>query len=221
MTELIVQDPEKLETLTADRQGRISLGVKYADRQVKVVVINSEEAQPEKAGVQEAIGDQPMQYYERQGMLFIRTFGISPTFLEEDHDAETDENGIDPETVSPSDVDWSEGFLVDAKNVARFHFDTDAEERQFAFSDRLTEEPASVRENEDDYGEPVYCYVNEKGDESAILKEFVENIRQIFGYSYDELSHIRVDPDEGPNPVMFRDPNGHSYIAIGPRRPSS
>lgn len=219
MVETTIQDPEKLETLTADSQGRVNLGVKYAGRKVEIIVADSEEPQPKKTGIQQAIGDRPMQKYERQGMLFVRSFGIDPTFLKEDYDAATDSDGIDPKTVSPSDVDWSDGFLVDPKNVARFQFDDDAEERQFAFSDKLTTEPGNVRQDDENYGAPVYCYVNDHGDESAVLKKFVENVRRVFGYDHDELSNIRVDPEEGPNPVMFRDPNGHSYIAIGPRIP--
>lgn len=219
MVELTVHDPEKLDTLTADSQGRVSFGVEYAGRELEIILVDSERPDSDDAGIQEAIGERPMQYYERQGMLFVRTFGISPTFLEDDHDAESDEDGIYPETISPTDIDWSEGFLVDSKNVARFSFDPEAEERQFAFSDTLTAEPARVYENGDN-GKPSYHYVNENGEESAIAKQFVENVRRIFGYDHDALSHIRVDPEEGPNPVMFKDPDGHSYIAIGPRHPA-
>jgi hypothetical protein len=40
----------------------------------------------------------------------------------------------------------------------------------------------------------------------------------VYGYDpAEELSHVRVHPEEGPYPVMFRDPDGESHITIAPR----
>lgn len=48
----------------------------------------------------------------------------------------------------------------------------------------------------------------------------VTNVKRIFGYDpSEELSNVRVHPEEAPRPVMFRDPTGERYIAIAPRVP--
>lgn len=219
MIETTIRDPEKHETLTADSQGRINLGVKYADRTVEVVVADSTDDRAEVAGLQQTIGDRPMEEYERQGMLFIRLFGIDQSFLTEDHDAVVTDNEVQPDTVGLSDVDWSKGYLLDASNVTRFEFDREADE-QFAFSDELIAEPVDVTLDNGNYGDPVYCFENERGDTSAVLGEYVSHIQRVFGYDPTKtLSNVRVHPDEAPRPVMFRDPSGDGYIAIAPRVP--
>lgn len=216
MIETTIQNPEKHETVTADSQGRVNLGVEYAGRDVELVVVESREHQHEKTGLQETI-DKPMTESEQKGMLFVRAFGIAPKLLKEEHDAVTTDEGIDADSVSPSDVDWSYGYLQEPKNVARFVFEEETNEDQFPFTERLTTEPAAVTSGTDS-GESVYRYENEGGDTSAIAQAFADRVGQLFGYGpSDDLSYIRINPDEGPNPVMFRDPESEMFVAIAPR----
>jgi hypothetical protein len=217
MIETTIQNPEKHETVTADSQGRVNLGVKYAGRDVELVIVESSEHQHETTGLQQTI-DHPLTESERKGMLFVRTFGIAPQSLKDEHDAMTTDEGINPESVSPSDVDWSDGHLQEPQNVARFVFeDQESSEDQFPFTERLTAKPAGVSSGKID-GVSVYRYENESGDTSAIAQEFVEKIGQLFGYDPSgDLSHVRVNPDEGPNPVLFRDPKTEMFVAVAPR----
>lgn len=218
MIETTIKNPEKHETITADSQGRISLGVEYAAHDVEIVVVKAEEHQHEQTGLQQTIGDRPMNEQERKGMLFVRSYGISSQFLKDENTVETKDDGtIDLDTVGATDVNWSYGYLVDPKNVARFEFDTGAEEQQFPARQQLTAEPTAVTSDKMD-GTPVYRYENEEGDTSAVLKEWVENVQRVYGYDpTEELSNLRVNPDDAPFPVMFRDPDGETYIAIAPR----
>lgn len=217
MIETTIRDPEKHETIRADSQGRVNLGVKYAGRTVEIVVVESRGEQSNVSGLQQTIGDRPMEEHERWGMLFIRLFGIDQSFLVEDHDAVIDENEVQSDTVGLSDVDWSKGYLLDQNNISRFEFEQDAEE-QFAFSDELTAEPIDVTLDESNYGDTVYCFENENEGTSAVLGEYITYIQRIFGYDpTKELSNVRVHPDEAPRPVMFRNPVSESYIAIAPR----
>lgn len=217
MIETTIRDPEKHETLRADSQGRINLGVQYAGRTVEVVVANSTEDASDASSLQQTIGDRPMEEYERQGMLFIRLFGVDRTFLVDDHNVTIDGGDVQAETVGLNDVDWSRGFLLDQRNVARFDFDESADE-QFAFSNELTAEPVDVTLDEDGYGEPVYCFENEDGGTSAILQAYVEHVQRIFGYDPTvELSNVGIHPETAPQPVMFRNPANDGYIGIAPR----
>ncbi|AFK18799.1 hypothetical protein E6P09_08445 [Haloferax mediterranei ATCC 33500] len=219
MIETTIRDPEKHETLRADSQGRVNLGVQYAGRVVEIVVAESTEEQSDAVGLQQVIGDRPMEEHERQGMLFVRLFGIDRSFLTEDADVTTDDDGVRSDTVGLSDVDWTEGYLIDHKNVARFEFDQDAEE-QFPFKEEITAEPVDITLEEDEYDEPVYSYENANGGTSAVSEALVTNVKRIFGYDpSEELSNVRVHPEEAPRPVMFRDPTGERYIAIAPRVP--
>jgi hypothetical protein len=43
MIETTIRNPEKHETVRADSQGRVSLGVEYADHDVEIVVVDAEE----------------------------------------------------------------------------------------------------------------------------------------------------------------------------------
>lgn len=216
MIETTIQNPEKHETLTADSQGRVNLGVEYAGRDVELVVVESREHQPEETGLQQTI-DKPMTESEQKGMLFVRAFGIAPQFLKDEHNAVTTDEGVDPDSVSPSDVNWSYGYLQEPKNVVRFVFEEEANEEEFPFTERLTAEPVAVTSGKNN-GASVYRYENEEGDTSAIGQEFVEKVEQLFGYDpSDDLSHVRVNPDEGRNPVMFRDPESETFVAIAPR----
>lgn len=215
MIETTIRDPEKHETLTADSQGRVNLGVEYAGRDVELVVVESREHQPEKTGLQQTI-DRPMTDAERKGMLFVRSFGIAPRFLKDEHGAVTTDEGVDPDSVSPSDVDWSDGYLQDPENVALFAFEEGAAEEQFPFGERLTAEPVAVTAGKTD-GTSVYRYENERGDASAVVQEFVEKVERLFGYDpSDDSSHVRVNPEEGPNPVLFRDPESEAFVAVAP-----
>lgn len=219
MIETTIRDPEKHETLRADSQGRVNLGVQYAGRTVEIVVAESADEESEASSLQQTIGDRPMEEYERQGMLFIRLFGIDQAFLVDDHSATVDGGEVQADTVGLADVDWSQGYLLDQRNVSRFHFDQDAEE-QFAFGDELTAEPAAVTFDESSYGDPVYCFENANGEKSAIFEEYVEHIQRIFGYDpTEELSNVGIHPDEAPHPVMFRNPTSEGYIGIAPRVP--
>jgi hypothetical protein len=215
MIETRIENPEKHETVTADSQGRVSLGVEYAAQDVEIVVVDAADPRSENEATQQTIGEGPMTHHERKGMLFVRTFGIRSEFLKEEHFAETDEEGhVDQSTVSPVDVDWSRGFLSDPQNVARFEFD---EEKQGLFSDKLVAEPARVTV-EEHTGEPVYRYENDSGGSSAVAREYADNVSRIFGYDPGEaLANVRVDPDEAPTPVLFRDPESEAYVAIAPR----
>lgn len=217
MIEATIQDPEKLETVRADSQGRINLGVKYAGREVEIVVVESRKCESDESPLQHTIGNRPMTEQERKGMLYIRAFGISPQFLVEDHTAQMTEEDIDVETVAPSDVDWSHGYFVEPKNVARFVFDEDAVTDRPSFSDQFTAEPVDCTEDTID-DTAVYCYENEAGDTSAIGEELANHVEPIFGYDPTEtLSNVRVNPEEGPAPVLFTDPESDSYLAIAPR----
>ena len=217
MIETMIRDPEKHETLRADSQGRINLGIQYAGRTVEVVVANSMEETSDASGLQQTIGDRPMEEHERQGILFVRLFGVDRTFLVEDHNATVDDGGVQAETVGLGDVDWSQGYLLDQRNVARFDFDEDADE-QFAFGNELTAEPVDVTLDESSYGEPVYCFENEDGGTSAVLQAYVEHVQRIFDYDpTEELSKVGIHPDTAPQPVMFRSPTSDGYIGIAPR----
>ena len=219
MIETTIRDPEKHETLRADSQGRVNLGIKYAGRTVEVVVAESTEEESEASSLQQTIGDRPMEGYERQGMLFIRLFGIDQAFLTSNHSATVDGGEVQSDTVGLADVDWSQGYLLDQGNVSRFEFDEDAEER-FAFRDELTAEPTDVTLDESGYGEPVYCFENSDGETSAVLEEYVGAVQQVFGYDpTEELSNVGVHPTEAPNPVIFRNPINESYIGVAPRIP--
>lgn len=219
MIETTIQNPEKHETVTADSQGRVNLGVKYAGRDVELVIVESREHQYERMGIQQTI-DKPMTEPEQKGMLFARAFGIAPQSLKDEHNAVTTDEGIDPDSVSPSDVNWSNGYLQEPKNVARFVFeDEKSSEEQFPFTERLTAKPTGATSGKTN-GVSVYRYENESGDTSAIVQEFVEKVGQLFGYDpSDDLSHVRVNPNEGPNPVLFRDPESEMFVAIAPRVP--
>ncbi|UVE49269.1 hypothetical protein KU306_10060 [Haloferax larsenii] len=222
MIETTIRNPEKHETLKADSQGRVNLGVKYAGRVVEIVVADSEEEQSETIGLQQVIGDRPMEDHERQGMLFVRLFGIDHSLVEDGAEVVADDDddaSVQSDVVGLSDVDWSKGYLLDDENVARFEFDQDADS-QFPFSEEITAEPTGVTLDEDTYDDPVYCYENDAGDTSAIAGELVAHVKRIFGYDpTEELSNVRVHPDHAPRPVMFRDPDSERYIAIAPRVP--
>lgn len=217
MIEANIQNPEKLETLRVDGQGRVNLGVEYAGREAEIVVVESRELTSDEAPLQQTIGDRPLTEYERKGMLFIRAFGISPRFLVENHTAMVTEDGVDVETVAPTDVDWSHGFLIEPKNVARFVFDEEAAPDRPSFSDRYTAE--AVECSSDSINDTsVYRFENEEGDTSAIAEEFVSRVESILGYDpTDDLEHVSVDPDKGPAPVLFTDPESDAYLAIAPR----
>jgi len=216
MIETTITDPEKHETVTADSQGRISLGVEYAARDVEIVVVDSEVHESEESGIQQTIGAEPMTEHERLGMSFVRSFGVRSEFLKDDHTAAVGDDGVDPETVAPTDVDWSQGYLGDPKNAVRLEFDERGQERGFPFAETLTEEPASVTADEV-ASEAVYSFTNEAGDRSAILAEYVEHVQQLFGYDpAKDSAHVRVNPDDGPNPVLFRDPDSDVYVGIAP-----
>ncbi|WP_435359801.1 hypothetical protein [Haloarchaeobius sp. DFWS5] len=217
MIETTIRDPEKHETLRADSQGRINLGVQYAGRTVEIVVAESRTADSETTEVQQTIGDRPMAEHERQGMLFVRLLGLDQTFLTGDHSAVVDENDVDAETVGLSDVDWSKGYLLDAKNVARFEFDPDSEE-QFPFGEEITAEPVEVSADKGESGVPVYRFENEAGGVSTVATEYVESVQRIFGYDpTEELSNVRVHSGDAPHPVVFRNPTTDGYIAVAPR----
>lgn len=218
MIETTIRNPEKHETLTADSQGRVNLGVEYAARDVELVVVESTVREPERTGLQQTIADEPMTAAERKGMLFVRAFGVSPRFLKDEHDAVVEDGRVDPESVAPTDVDWSHGFLQDPKNVARFKFDGEAApEAQFPFEERLTEEPTAV-ETDEGGDQPVYRYENDHGDVSGVAQSLVENVERMFGYDpAEELANVRVNPEEAPNPVLFRDPGSDVFVAVAPR----
>lgn len=217
MIETTIQDPEKLETLRADSQGRVNLGVEYAGREVEILVVDSEETQSEEVPLQQTIGDRPMDDHERTGMLFVRAYGIKSTFLTDDHTAVTTEDGVDESTVAPTDVDWSYGYLAEPKNAVRFVFDEDATADHPAFSEQFTVEPVSVAAETVD-GASVYRYENEAGDTSAVAAAFVTPVEQLFGYDpTEDLANVRVDPDQGPAPVLFTDPESDAYLAVAPR----
>lgn len=42
MTEIHIEDVDKIETLKADDRGRVSLGKEYAEREVKIVVVDTD-----------------------------------------------------------------------------------------------------------------------------------------------------------------------------------
>lgn len=219
MIETTIRDPEKLETLRADSQGRINLGVEYAGRTVEVVVAESDQGESDVTALQQTIGDRPMEEHERQGMLFIRLFGIDRSFLVEDHDVVIEENQVQPTTVSLSDVDWSKGYLLDRENVSRFEFDRDAE-KQFAFTEHLTADPVAVTLDESSYDDPVYRFKNDNEGTSDVMKEYVAHVERIFGYDpTEELANVRMHPGEEPRPVLFQNPGSENYIAIAPQVP--
>lgn len=215
MIETTIREPEKHDTITADSQGRVNLGVEYAGRDVEIVVAESAEHDPEKTGLQQTI-DRPMTETERKGMLFVRAFGIAPQFLKDEHTAVITEDGVDPETVIPSDINWSFGYLQEPKNVARFVFESDHGDPQ-PWEQQLTTQPTSVVAG-DIQGDPVYRFENEQGETSAIGEQFVERVQQLFGYDPEtDHSNVRVNPADAPHPVMFRDPESDAFIAIAPR----
>lgn len=217
MIETTIEDPEKLETVRTDDQGRASLGVEFADHEVEVLVVSAEPVQPEEAGFQQTIGERPMSDHERKGMLFVRTFGIDPTCLVADHGAVTGPDGVEAGSVGLSDVDWSDGVLLDERNVARFRFEGTDGDRQFPFSDEPTAEPVGVTADDDSFDTPVFVFENEAGETTAIAQELVENVRQVYDYDpTEELSHVRVHPEEGPYPVLFGDPGGDTHVTIAP-----
>ena len=216
MVEARIQDPEKLETARADRQGRINLGVEYAGRDVEFVVVESGEPDTDSVPLQQTIGNGPLADYERKGMLFVRAFGLAPRFLTEDHGAVVTDGEVDVETVAPTDVDWSQGVLVEPRNVAQFVFDEEVWDGT-SFSERFTAVPVERTEDTIDDTE-VYRYENDEGETSAIAEEFTAPVEPILGYDpTDELSHVRVDPEQGPAPVLFTDPESDAYIAVAPR----
>lgn len=43
----VAEDPERLETITADSKGRVSLGPEYAGRDVRVLVVRVEDEDAE------------------------------------------------------------------------------------------------------------------------------------------------------------------------------
>jgi len=215
MIETTITNPERHETVTADSQGRVSLGVDYAAHDVEIVVVDSEAHDTETSGVQQTVGAEPMTETERAGMLFVRSFGIDRECLKDDHAADVDEDGVDAGTVAPTDVDWSAGSLSDAENAARFELD-DSGPEAVPFEKRLSAEPAAVTA-EEMAGESVSALANDSGDRSAVLTEYVDGVQRVFGYDpTDELAHVRVDPDDGPAPVLFRDPDSDRYIVVAP-----
>ena len=216
MIETTIRNPEKHETVRADSQGRVSLGVEYADHEVELVVVAAEESDSESRALQQAIGDRPLADHERTAMLFVRSFGLDRRCLAEDHGASVGEDGVEAATVGVADVDWSRGVLVDGGNVARFRFD---ESESAPFSDEPTNEPAAVRSVDDgEYDVPVSLFENEAGGASAIAQEFAEKIRRIYGYDPTaETEHVRVHAEEAPYPVQFCDPAGDTHVAVAPR----
>lgn len=213
MIEATIQNPEKVETLRTDSQGRVNLGVTFADREVELVVVRSEDLPPAETAIQYTIGDRPMLEHERAGMVFARVFGVNERFLRERD--EPDEGDVGPAQITPTAIDWSEGHLVDPENVALFGFD-DGSEPAKEFLELLTAEPARVtRDDVDDTA--VYRFENEHGEGSALAEELVHDVGRVYGYDpAEELSNVRVHPDDAPTPVSFRDPNGETYVAIAP-----
>jgi len=212
MIETTIQDPERHETIRADSQGRINLGVEYAGRSVEVVVVGSENP-TEGKGVQQTITDRSLPPAERTGMLFVRTFGVAERCLVEDHTATVGEEGVEAETVSPDDVDLA-GTLVDSRNIAQFVPDPDA--AAGVMSD-LTAEPVTVEAADDDYAEPVYYYENPAGELSAVAQEYVAKVGRALGYDPTEaLENVRVHPENGDHPVRFEDSASDAYIAVAP-----
>lgn len=214
--QVTVDDPEKLETLRADGQGRVSLGVEYAGRAVKVLVAESEAERTEERGAQQIIGGEPMADHERKGMTFVRVFGIDPEYVRGDDRSDSDEEPVDRASVRRADVDWVEGVLIDEDNVARFEFRTgDGEEH---FGDQFTATAVDVEADEDTYGKPVYCYENENGDASAIDQGLVEKVSRVFGYDpLEELSRVRLHPEKADHPVVFEGTGSETRIVIAPR----
>lgn len=216
MIETTVQDPELLETVRADSQGRVNLGVAFANREVELLVVSSEPSPPAEAGIQHTIEDGPVPDFERKGVLFARTFGVAREHLQEDHTADIEDGTVVPETVNAADLNWSDGRLVDARNVARFTFD-EAADAELGFVDELRAEPASISQDEDTFETPAYRFENENGEASAIAREYVDKVSDVYGYDpVAEPSQVRVHPDEAPMPVLFRDPDGDTYIVLAP-----
>lgn len=214
--QVTVDDPEKLETLRADGQGRVSLGVEYAGRAVKVLVAESEAEQSEERGAQQIIGGEPMADHERKGMTFVRVFGIDPEYLSGNDESNTDDDAVDRASVNRSHVDWSEGVVIDEDNVARFEFRTDDGDERFG--DQFTASAEAVEADEDTYGKPVYCYANEDGDVSAIDQGLVEKVSRVFGSDpLEELSRVRLHPEKADHPVVFEDAAGETRIVVAPR----
>lgn len=220
MIETTVQNPEHLETLRADSQGRVNLGVKFANREITLVVASTEELPAEAVGIQHTIDAGPMMAHQRQGILFARAFGIGREYLRDDHDAAVQDGEVDPETVSAADINWELGRIIDPKNVAQFVFEESTDDHQF--STRLTAQPASVTRDEDTYESPSYRFENEHGDGSAIASAFVEKVQDVYAYDpTEDLEYVRVAPDEAPMPVFFGAPEADTYIVIAPRVPES
>lgn len=212
--EVTVTDPEKVETVRADSQGRVSLGVEYAGRAVRILVAESEAEQSEDRGVQQLIGGEPMADHERKGLTFVRVFGIDPTYLRGD---EPGEESIDPSSVGHAAVDWSQGVVIDEGNVARFEFPTDRED-ETRFGDQFTASAVAVGSDDESYGEPVYEYENEDGDSSAIAQDLVGKVKRVYGYDpVEKLSRVRLHPEDPDHPVVFEDPTGETRIVVAPR----
>ena len=218
MIETTITEPEKHETLTADSQGRVNLGVEYAQREVELVVVESRERETASGGRQQTIGDAPMTEAERTGMSFVRAFGIGEAFLKDEHTATVGEDGVDPETVAPTDVDWSRGYVRDPKNVAILAPEGGADlGGQYPFRDELTADPAGVSDGTDHDGD-VTVFENEDGAGSAIADSMLDNVEQVYGYDPREsLEQVRVHPKEAPTPVLFEAPDGDGFLAVAPR----
>lgn len=214
MLEATVDDPEKLETLRADSQGRVSLGVEYAGRTVTVLVVES--ATDDDRGVQQIIAGEGMADHERTGMLFCKVFGIDPQYVDRESDEADAE--IDPATLGHADVDWSEGILIDSGNVARYEFPAAADTEAAHFGDQFSTTAVAVEPDEDSYGKPVYCFENDDGDTSAIDQELVARVRRVFGYDpLENLSLVGLHPDSPDHPVAFGDATGDTRIVVAPR----
>lgn len=216
MIETTVQNPEKQETLRADSQGRVNLGIDYAGQTVEVIVADASRPGTEGTGIQQSLSDPTLESYKRTAMLFIRSFGISTDHLVDDHNAVIDGDEVDPETVESTDIDWEMGHVGDSKNAARFVWDSEHASSVDIFTE-LTERPSEVTAVDEEASEPVYVYTNEAGGESALSQRFVDFVQRIYGYGPDELHHLQMSPETSPCPVKFMHPDGETFIVIAPR----
>ena len=218
MIETTVQNPELLETFHTDSQGRVNLGVKFANRKVEVLVVQSEPLTSDDLDIQHTIEDSSRLEYERTGMLFARAFGIARHFLRDpDGEVEIEDGTVQPESIGSHHLDWSTGRLIDHRNVAKFCFD-EPEEPDCQLDEMLTAEPVSVTLDDEAFDRPVYRFEHPEDGSSAIAEAFVDHIEEIYGYHpATNPEFVRVHASEAPMPVMFQEPDGETYILVAPR----
>lgn len=151
------------------------------------------------------------------GMDFIRAFGVDIDYidLKADNISLSDVSDVSLDTISTSDVNWSDGYIVNPDNTAVLSLNGKLPEN-------IPVEPVGYVQPEDVYllegSMPDSCaYVNSQGSAKMAPTDKVRCIEDVFGYGYNEISNIRIPPGDKQASIKFESRDSNSFVLIAPR----